>query len=407
VLDALLIQALNYETVEPPSLQGFLRYIRASQSDIKREAEEASTGVRIMTVHGAKGLEADVVFLADTGSQIVHPSHRAVLVDVGGPDDPAFLWRRPAKDATELQKAADEKADAEASREYLRLLYVAMTRARDVLYVCGIRGEKKDVEGCWYSLVERALVPEGTSADAETGELLAPNRGRSREASPVPKTNAGEERRRLLLGCSAAPPLPRRRSRCGRRARFGRTDPRGFFARSESASGAELGLVPRPACAQAPAGQRRTGAPSGGSRRQLLRRELPGCRLAEAIRREVDACWHAALGPSSGRDARAEAPIVGHVETERGAMRSGAIDRLLRDHRLAHPGFKTNRGLRIRETMDRLPCCSWRFTGGSAGLEPGVPVEAGMWTAEPKSCPFRRRHGTSVMADWASRHGVA
>ena len=50
-----------------------MRFIRANESDIKREAEEAATGVRVMTVHGAKGLEADVVFLADTGGAAVVP----------------------------------------------------------------------------------------------------------------------------------------------------------------------------------------------------------------------------------------------------------------------------------------------------------------------------------------------
>ena len=72
-----------------------MRFIRANESDIKREAEEGASGVRVMTVHGAKGLEADVVFLADTGGAIVVPGQRDILVAIGKDrDDPAFLWRR-------------------------------------------------------------------------------------------------------------------------------------------------------------------------------------------------------------------------------------------------------------------------------------------------------------------------
>ena len=121
VLDTFLSQALAYENVEPPSLQGFVRFIRANDSDIKREAEEGASGVRVMTVHGAKGLEADVVFLADTGGQIVVPGQKDILVAIGKDrDDPAFLWRRKKEEAPSAQRDADALADAEKEREYLR-----------------------------------------------------------------------------------------------------------------------------------------------------------------------------------------------------------------------------------------------------------------------------------------------
>src|SRR3712207_405466 len=83
ILDTLLSQALAYESYGPPSLQGFVEFIRANQSDIKRETEETSAGVRVMTVHGAKGLEADVVFLVDTGGLIVVAGQRDKLLSIG------------------------------------------------------------------------------------------------------------------------------------------------------------------------------------------------------------------------------------------------------------------------------------------------------------------------------------
>jgi ATP-dependent helicase/nuclease subunit A len=78
-----------------------------------------------MTVHGAKGLEADVVFLIDTGGQIVVNQHRECLVDIGDAQGPAFLWRRKNDEAPDAQIAAEHLADEETQNEYLRLLYVA------------------------------------------------------------------------------------------------------------------------------------------------------------------------------------------------------------------------------------------------------------------------------------------
>jgi ATP-dependent helicase/nuclease subunit A len=128
---------------------------------------------------------------------------------------------------------------------------------------------------------------------------------------------------------------------------------------------------------------------------QLLRRELPDdAGLAEAIRREVDAVLaDPALLPFLGPDARAEAPIVGNVETERGAYAvSGRIDRLLRDAsgwRILD--FKTNRQPPgSDEAIDAATVLQLAlYRRLLQGLEPGVPVEAAvMWTVGPKLMPL-------------------
>jgi ATP-dependent helicase/nuclease subunit A len=170
VLDAFLSQVAACEALEPPTLQGLIAHIRAREGDMKREVDEAAGAVRVLTVHGAKGLEADVVFLADTGGAIAHPGQRGPLEQLDGR---AIVWRRSGADATARQRAAEAAADAEAECEHLRLLYVGMTRAADLLYVCGIRGERTPEE-CWHRTVERALVPEDAGRDPETGELAAP-----------------------------------------------------------------------------------------------------------------------------------------------------------------------------------------------------------------------------------------
>src|SRR4051812_19303770 len=67
-LDEFLGLALDYERKAPASLQGFMAWLRAADLEVKRDMEISRDEVRVMTVHGAKGLEAPVVFLVDTTS---------------------------------------------------------------------------------------------------------------------------------------------------------------------------------------------------------------------------------------------------------------------------------------------------------------------------------------------------
>ena len=130
-------------------MQGFVAWLREGQTEVKRDMEIARDEVRVMTVHGAKGLEAPVVILADTmTAQPVRPAAAAALLEL---DDGAVIWagrqrrRRGAGCCTARQKAL-----AEAEHEYRRLLYVAMTRAAERLIICGADGERARPKGCWY-----------------------------------------------------------------------------------------------------------------------------------------------------------------------------------------------------------------------------------------------------------------
>jgi ATP-dependent helicase/nuclease subunit A len=114
-----------------------------------------------MTVHGAKGLEAPIVILADTMTPPAGPRPPRLLQLANGP----LLWAgRKADDVAPLA-AARQAAQQEAENEYRRLLYVAMTRAADRLIVCGADGRNKRPEGCWYDLVRDALSPLLIAAD--------------------------------------------------------------------------------------------------------------------------------------------------------------------------------------------------------------------------------------------------
>ena len=176
VIDEFLNLALAYESRETPSLQGFAAWLRTASAEIKRDMEIARDEVRVMTVHGAKGLEAPIVILADTTTEPQGPTqHQPRLLPLpaqdaapGTPD--RLVWIPAKREDTPPTVAARNTAIDDAVDEYRRLLYVAMTRAADRLVVCGSVGERKRPQGCWYDLIAEALKPHCTEEPADVGE---------------------------------------------------------------------------------------------------------------------------------------------------------------------------------------------------------------------------------------------
>ena len=152
-LDEFLNLALDYERRDTPSLQGFVAWLRDAQTEVKRDMEIARDEVRVMTVHGAKGLEAPIVILADTMTPPTGPKPPRLLELAGG----AVIWAGRKEDDVPSVAAARDAAKSEAENEYRRLLYVAMTRAADRLIICGADGRTKRPERCWYDLVRGPL----------------------------------------------------------------------------------------------------------------------------------------------------------------------------------------------------------------------------------------------------------
>jgi ATP-dependent helicase/nuclease subunit A len=187
-VDELLAAALLHAASHPPSLQGFLHWLRLSAAEVKREAEAAGDAVRIMTVHGAKGLEAPLVILPDTTAL---PPDEAGLVwinDQGtGADLP--LWQPNRDFACRAVEQARQAGAAARAREYDRLLYVALTRARDRLLVCGWQLHRPQA-GCWYDQVlagMRALGARASAFDAWDGEELVIDQA---QTAPEPEARA-------------------------------------------------------------------------------------------------------------------------------------------------------------------------------------------------------------------------
>ncbi|MGN6463241.1 MAG: double-strand break repair helicase AddA [Pseudolabrys sp.] len=175
-IDEFLNLALDYERRMTPSLQGFVNWIRTASSDVKRDLEMERNEVRVMTVHGAKGLEAPVVFLPDTLSPPAgHPSRQPRLLTLAlasaVPDAPSPIVWAPRKDDDDTATAAARVAAQQlAEDEHRRLLYVAMTRAADRLVICGAEGKNKRAPGCWYDLVAEALTPLAVEEAGDDGE---------------------------------------------------------------------------------------------------------------------------------------------------------------------------------------------------------------------------------------------
>lgn len=153
-IDELLSQALFYERGDVPSLTGFLVWLSTDEVEVKRQTESVGRRIRVMTVHGAKGLEAPIVILPDTCDP--RDKDREEVVEIEG----TAVWRASVEESPPSLAAARARRKEREAQERLRLLYVALTRAQSWLIICGA-GEAKQ-EQAWYRLVEQGMQAAGT-----------------------------------------------------------------------------------------------------------------------------------------------------------------------------------------------------------------------------------------------------
>jgi ATP-dependent helicase/nuclease subunit A len=165
-IEAFLAQTLAYEQGHPATLEGFLHWLGLGSDELKRDPDQARDVVRVTTVHGAKGLEAPIVFLADAGPRGASRRGRIHWTDagVGGPGIALPLWRAASAERDSMSEAIVQRDADRELEERRRLLYVALTRARDRLYVAGWQtrgagdGQAEGTgEPSWHELVGRAL----------------------------------------------------------------------------------------------------------------------------------------------------------------------------------------------------------------------------------------------------------
>ncbi|MDX7953996.1 UvrD-helicase domain-containing protein, partial [Lichenihabitans sp. Uapishka_5] len=151
-VDEFVALTLAHERDGPPSLTRFLAGLEGQDLSVKRDMEASGDAVRVMTVHAAKGLEAKIVFLPDTCGAPTG-RHDPALFGLADGDTPLLAWS-PKRDRDPGPVADARQALRQAAaEEHRRLLYVALTRAEERLYIAGFHGPAGPAEGCWYGMV--------------------------------------------------------------------------------------------------------------------------------------------------------------------------------------------------------------------------------------------------------------
>jgi ATP-dependent helicase/nuclease subunit A len=341
--------AKHYEDGHPPSLEGFLDWVERGASEVKRDMEKGGGAVRIMTVHGAKGLEANIVIVPDTAQIPEHAKKAGVLYT----DD--FLYFGVSQgEETAAVSAARAAAHVGEMREYRRLLYVALTRARDWLILCAHEGKRPMPEGAWYKLIMGAGAGGRTEDDGIGGTVIAfgnaPGTGGVR-GGPTKVTNGSlpdfltrvaEERatRPRVLRPSEALDLDEPALNSPIRDAKGRLFRRGLLVHALLASLPDVAPEAR----------------ADAALRFLLQRGVSEEDAHAAAKEVMAVLQNPDFAPLFAAGSRAEVTITAELpELGEGARVSGQIDRLaVTDDEVLIADFKTNRPPphRIEDTPD-------------------------------------------------------
>lgn len=330
-LEELLQRALKPGAHAAATLQRFLHEIDSDCGQVKRELEAETGAVRVMTVHGAKGLEAPLVILPDTSAGVEDaPDNGLIFDEVEGP----FISFR-GKDDDNAVRDARAAHKVRMLGEHWRLLYVAMTRARDRLIVCGAQWRNTEAPESWRLAVEEALSGLGAGAcETPFGEGLrfgTPLVASAAVTSAVTASPPPDWARAPPVGARAATPTAPSRA-----ARF---DLALFSPRGEGRLRFRRGQLIHGLLQRLPeiAPERRGEAARAWLARQGVSEDEALSYAREALGVIADPRFAAVFGPSS----RAEAPIVGMAE---GRAVSGIVDRIaIDDASVIVLDFKTDR----------------------------------------------------------------
>ncbi len=151
ILDAFLDLLSEYQNENILSLQLFLNFLNTNKTEVKRDFSRSKNQVKIMTIHNAKGLQAKTVFLTDTTSL---PSNKDSIIWL---DEQKLLWPGKEKYYPDIAKEIKVKKQDKEYAEYLRLLYVALTRAEDKLIICGTAKNENISDKSWYSIIKNCI----------------------------------------------------------------------------------------------------------------------------------------------------------------------------------------------------------------------------------------------------------
>jgi ATP-dependent helicase/nuclease subunit A len=398
-IDELVNAANAYAASATPSLVGFLNWFEAGDGELKREAGRPANLVRVMTVHGSKGLQAPIVILADaTGNPEAGRGGSIALSDpmseIGGSvagDEPRRVPMPPLAKSERLGRIAQAQAVAAKAEgeEHWRLLYVAMTRAEEALFIGGALGKRDRVPApaSWYARIAELFAEEDWVEDPVWGARAAHG------AMPTDLVWPAEP---IALDLEAALP-----GWAGRPAPEEPTPPRPL---APSALGEDEAVDP-----PFPPGAGRALAARRGTLIHALLERLPdvtpetrvevaarwldrqAADLDPALREEIAQAALRVVGNPAWADlfapgALAEVPIAALIETARGPQAvAGTIDRLVIEADLIRlVDYKTAR--RPPADLSQVPLASLRqMAAYVAALEasfPGRRVQAALLYTE-------------------------
>ena len=388
-IEELLSSALAFESEAAASLEAFLDWFARGDVEIVRDPSAPADAVRVMTVHGAKGLQSPVLILADACANPDNAGTGARLASLRlGEDGPAVPVFRPRKEElVEPLKSEVARRDRLDREEHWRLLYVALTRAEERLYVggaLGLRDRQGPAEASWYRAVEGALggLGAGWADSALWGREL---RFGSLETVAKKPVKAAEKPELLPAWLRERAPAEERPPRPLAPSSMGEDDvadpPPGPGQRAAALRGRLLHQLFERLPGVAPA-ERRARALSwlehgAGVADRALRESLAG----DACRIVADPRFADLFGP----DALAEAPIAAVVAG--GAVVAGTVDRLLvRKDRVLIADFKTGRAAPAHEA--EIPTAHLKqmaaYRAALRVIFPDRPVEATLlYTAAP------------------------
>jgi ATP-dependent helicase/nuclease subunit A len=400
--DAFLAETLAAEDRGARDLEVFIAAMSQSEIEVKREAEDTARAgqgeARVMTVHGAKGLEAPIVILPDTSAR---------AMDRGGPlmdtDDGGFLWAPRTSEDCPASAAARQRRALAAERESSRLLYVALTRARDRLILCGVESQRHRYERSWRDYMQRAFDELAIHPFALAGGGEGWRYGVDPVAAAAPAPVVGATFATPAWVRAAGPPEPAA-------ARY---------ASPSALDDAVRTPAPSPLAAVAGLGRfrrgdlihrllqvlpdlRRQDRPAAALRWMNRERDLTDEQRAEmadaALAVLGDRRFAAVFGPGS----KAEVALAG---TARGLRISGRVDRLVVEvDRVVVVDFKTNRPApkRIEDADDAYLRQMALYVTLLREVYPGRTIEAALvWTDGPKLMPVPARVIDDALADLA------
>ncbi|MBJ7446467.1 MAG: double-strand break repair helicase AddA [Brevundimonas sp.] len=389
-IDETLNQVLAAEQRGATDLETCLAMLEAADVEVKRELEGARGEVRVMTVHGAKGLEAPIVILPDTTARA--KAQGPTLMPIEQPDGTEAWLMCPGSEkedceaSGEARQARQDRVDAET----LRLLYVALTRARDRIVILG-RGSGKSKlgydEGSWWAVLTETFermggqvrdIGDGRQRFGVDPDILAAGVGAIADRIEVPA--------------------------------WARTDPApdtaARFASPSTMEGAVRIAAPSPlAGSGASLGRFRRGdlihrllerlpdiAPvdraKAASRMLSRERDIDEAQRQEMIEAAFGVLDDPRFAPVFGPGSRAEVALTGVVD---GVPISGRMDRLvIEPTRILVVDFKSNRPApdRIEDADPAYVLQAALYVSILRQLYPDRPVEAALvWTDGPRLMP--------------------